>query len=142
MRTNKGGRPQTTLDDLPENWKEQILHLCSEGKSEVQIRAHFAKINGTFSIGLWYALKEREKEFLETLKIGKDLCQAWWEDIAQNNIVHEKGLIFETGSWSMNMKNRFKWTDRVDASVDIGENAEEYFKIIADSISKADTNTD
>lgn len=133
------GRPRKTVDDcLPANWKEIILEMCANGKSEVQIRAALCLAGGSFSHNIWYALQERDEEFCETIKNGRDLCQAWWESKSQENVTHGRDIVFETGNWSMNMKNRFKWTDRVENTVDVGENAEQHFKAIAEAIVKKD----
>lgn len=108
--TKKTGRPQKTLKDLPKNWKEIVIELSAQGKAECQIRAALCGIN----ISLWYALEKREKEFAETLKKAKYLCKAWWIDQGQQGLTT---VGFQTGLWSMNMKNRFGWSDKQDYRV-------------------------
>lgn len=119
-KKHAGGRPKKTVKNcLPENWKEIILQLSSEGMSDVEIRAELCIAGGKFSHETWYALKERDAEFSETLNIGKVLCQAWWEKQSRTRLYHSKGSIFETGSWYANMKNRFGWRDKND--IDLGK---------------------
>lgn len=105
-----GGRPPVQLEDLPDNWQELVLEMGSKGFSDVEIRANlcFTGVGKTrkFSIKLWYRLIEREKEFGETLKVARELCEAWWIKAGREGM-HRKN--FNTGPWVVNMRNRFKW---------------------------------
>jgi len=137
-----GGRPRKTLEDMkfPENWKDIVFEMSSKGCSDVEIRAAIIKSCGLKSkniTGMWYALQKRDEEFYETIKIAKELCQAWWEQ--QGREALEK-KIFQTGCWYANMKNRFAWKDQHESNINF-DNAEEHFKIIADAIGKSDTNS-
>lgn len=129
----KVGRPAKDVNDvLPENWKDLVLRMSDEGKSEVEIRSELCRVGGKFSIQLWYDLEKRNEEFSETLKIGSQLCQAWWERCGREHLYHGKGTVFETGLWTMNMKNRFKWTDKthnlnMNGSVDDEDFCNEFF---------------
>lgn len=108
----KTGRPQTDYKSrLPKDWQDIILNLCALGKSDVQIRAYFCMMGGKFNHDMWYALKERDAEFSETIIKGKVLCESWWIDQGQNNLTNPK---FQTFLWFTNMKNRFSdhWKDR------------------------------
>lgn len=117
MATVKKKRGQPKKDYkaiLPDNWKDVILELCAIGKADVQIRAHFCMMGGKFDHNMWYALKERDEEFLETINKGKVLCEAWWINKAQENIENPK---FQTFLWFTNMKNRFseRWKDKTES---------------------------
>lgn len=141
MKKNPVGRPiKTTANSLPENWKEIIYTMSAEGCSDVEIRAALITAGGIKSASiekLWYALQEREEEFYLTIKSAKELCQAWWEKQGRENL---NSKFFQTGCWYANMKNRFGWRDNKDVNLGV-DNAEEYFKTIADAISRVDTNT-
>lgn len=124
------GRPKLTVakaiqqGKLPENWKDIILEMSVEGKSEVQIRAALitsAGVNAVSIEGLWYALRDREEEFLRTLKIAKGLCQAWWEEQGRVGLMHSSFSKFEAAVWFANMKNRFGWQDKLDVVHDMSE---------------------
>lgn len=104
-KKNKGGRPPKTTEDLPANWREIVLGMSVEGKSDVQIRAALC---GT-SINLWQALKKRDQEFGSILEQGKVLCESWWQNQAHDNL---KSRSFNCVLWYMNMKNRFGWKDK------------------------------
>jgi len=110
------GRPKKTLEtviekqELREDWKEHILFLMSQGYSDVEVRVELSKdMNNKFSHNLWYTLQERNEEFLETIQIGKVLCQAWWESQGRISL---RAKTFNTGLWYANMKNRFGWKDK------------------------------
>jgi hypothetical protein len=119
-----GGRPKKEIKDiLPANWQEVILSLSDQGCSEVEIRAKLCKVKGKFSHNIWYELEKRDEEFQETLKKGEALCRAWWEGQGRVNL---KAKNFQTGLWTMNMKNRFGWTDK--ATVGVGNVDDEAFK--------------
>ena len=107
-----GGRPRKTVKNcMPKGWEEMILELSAEGCSETEIRAKLCLAGGKFNHGTWYALKEREEEFLEVLVKGKLLARAWWEEQARTRLYHTGFERFETALWHINMKNRFGWKD-------------------------------
>lgn len=119
--TKKTGRPSKTVANcLPENWKEVIIDMSTYGMSDVEIRAKLCLLGGKFNYDTWYALKKREVEFAETLKIGKVLCQGWWEEQGRSSLRHDKQEVFETGLWYANMKNRFGWSDKQEISTKDG----------------------
>lgn len=108
-----GGRPPVTLENLPKDWKEKVLLMSAQGMSAVEIRASMC-LTGRgktlkFHQNTWDALQTRDEEFLLTIKIGKDLCQAWWEAQGRKSL---KAKNFQTGLWYANMKNRFGWKDK------------------------------
>lgn len=111
MKKNKGGRPKTTIEALPDNWRESILNMMAQGMSDVEVRANLCLSTGTFNHRIWYALQERDKEFCETIQIGRILCQAWWERVGREGL---KEQVFQTGCWYANMKNRFGWRDKAE----------------------------
>lgn len=108
---NKNGRPQLTVEDcMPKGWENIIIKKSFLGWSEVEIRAHLCMLGGRFSHGTWHTLQKRDEKFLETIKKGKLLCQAWWERVGRKKLNSKN---FQTGLWSMNMKNRFGWSDKI-----------------------------
>lgn len=95
------GRPRKTLEDLPEDWEEQIFDLYQIGYSDAQIRLKLGICQGT-----WNVLQERYPEFLITIKEGQDLANGWWQQKAYDNLTSKE---FNSTLWLMNMVNRFKW---------------------------------
>ena len=110
------GRPRKTLDDLPENWKIDMMVLATEGGSDVEIRS---KVLGNISDDLWYALIEREPEFSRTVKKCKAACEAWWTRRGREMALGSEG---NATVWIFNMKNRFDWRDKQDHDVNHGGN--------------------
>lgn len=102
------GRPQSDLTTLPDNWADVILDLYREGASDVEVKATIADWRGSFSNDLWCRWMEDEPIFSETIKKGKLLSAAWWEQKGRKNLVNKD---FNYVGWYMNMKNRFGWAD-------------------------------
>lgn len=106
MTKNKGGRPKIKLSDLPDSWEEDMLALYSEGASDTEVKA---TVLNCMSDDLWYRLIKEEQKFSGAVKRGKQLSQSWWE---RNGRVNLKDKDFNPTLWYMNMKNRFKWSDK------------------------------
>lgn len=98
------GRPRTTVDDLPENWKEIIMGCGQEGGSAVEMRC-------LLGIGesAWGTLIEDSEEFRRTVKAAQDLCAVWWERVGRGMATGNDG---NATVWIFNMKNRFGWRDK------------------------------
>ena len=101
-------RPQIKLEDLGEDWKGRMLELAHEGASIVELSVELGISRDTF-----YALMDREPKFSDTVKQCKALSEAWWERQGRTNLMTKE---FNYTGWYMNMKNRFKWTDRQDVT--------------------------
>lgn len=103
----KVGRPRTTLDKLPADWKTLMRECAQEGGSEVEARCILG-----ISETAWLTLMADSEEFRGTVKECKALCRTWWErqgrkmaaGVAEGNAT----------VWIFNMKNRFGWRDKID----------------------------
>ncbi len=100
------GRPLITLEDLGDRWKERMFNLAKEGASIIELAVMLDIARSTF-----YELSERDKEFSNTVKKCKELCEVWW--VKKGRISLENKDFSYTG-WYMNMKNRFNWKDKQD----------------------------
>jgi hypothetical protein len=110
---NQGGRPPYTLNDLWSGWYDDILELYSQGASDVEIRVLiYEKTNKKIkcSYDLWERWLSEEPEFSETIKMGKQISEAWWTKTGRINLDSER---FSYTGWYMNMKNRFGWADNI-----------------------------
>lgn len=103
---NPVGRPRTTVDDLPHDWKQIVMDCGQEGGSEVEMRALLGVGDSA-----WYTLKEDSEEFRQTIKYAKELCAVWWERQGRRMTTGADG---NASVWIFNMKNRFGWRDRIE----------------------------
>ncbi len=83
---------------------DTVLELMREGKSIVNCCAELDISRETF-----YSWMEKHKEFHDTVKRGMELSEHWWQEKARENLDSNQ---FNSTLWYMNMKNRFKWTDK------------------------------
>jgi len=104
---NPVGRPKKTLDCLPDDWEQKMYEMAEEGASEIELRVMLH-----ISDDLWFRFIDEEPDFSRAVKRAKQLCQVWWE---------RHGRKMATGArdgnptvWIFNMKNRFRWADRVE----------------------------
>jgi hypothetical protein len=103
-----GGRPKTSIEVLPEDWKEAVLELYNQGGSDKEVKALIYSFLGTFSNNLWDRWMKEEEGFWETIKKGRMLSEAWWEKQGRSSLTSSN---FNATLWYMNMKNRFGWAD-------------------------------
>lgn len=108
-------RPKKETSALPDGWQDTIIKLYSKGASSVEVKALLYRWVGSFSNDLWGRWLEEDEEFSETIKKGISLSNSWWEKEGRTNLQNSK---FNYTGWYMNMKNRFKWRDRLDATSD------------------------
>lgn len=64
-----------------------------------------------------YAWVDQYPEFSDAKKRAFIKCQKFWESLGIGAACGEIKF-FDTGSWIFNMKNRFKWTDKMEISGD------------------------
>ena len=103
--TRPVGRPRTTVDDLPGNWREIIMDCGQDGGSAVEMRC-------LLGIGqsAWETLLSDSEDFRLTVKAAQDLCQVWWERHGRKMAVGDADG--NATVWIFNMKNRFGWSDK------------------------------
>lgn len=91
-----------------------MILMAMDGYSDVEMRRELCLANGKEAkniVSTWYALKERDREFNETLIICKQFQEAWWIGISRTSINKQ---FFQHASWFANMKNRFGWRDKTE----------------------------
>jgi hypothetical protein len=103
-KKRKTGRPKKNLSSLPKDWENKVINLMSEGASEIEVKAMLSLSNDTFARFL-----RDEPIFLEAVKRGRALCEAWWQREGRINLRNRE---FNAVLWYMNMKNRFGWRDK------------------------------
>jgi hypothetical protein len=104
---SKVGRPRTTIDKLPEDWKQRLFAAANEGASKLEMM---------LAVGVgdsaWDTLQQDNDDFRLSVQRAKHLSQVWWE---------KKGReLTENGSavtWKFNMQNRFGWSEKSDTTL-------------------------
>lgn len=115
---SKGGRPKSGLDTLPKGWSKKLIALYENGASDVEVKAQIWKWRGSFSDDLWDRWLKEEELFSGTIKTGRALSHAWWENMGRTGLmVDNEGPKLNATLWYMNMKNRFGWADKQDTTV-------------------------
>lgn len=100
------GRPRTTLQDLPDNWREIVTECGKTGGS-------FAKMRVLLGINAsaWGTLLTDSEEFRCAISAAKEASIVWWEDLGQG--LASGKVDGNATSWIFNMKNRAGWRDQV-----------------------------
>jgi hypothetical protein len=110
--SNPVGAPKISPEDYNPEWKEQMLEAYKNGKSNVWVKVNCFN-DHRVSDDLWYRWLEEEEELSGTVKLGKQMSQAYWEDVSQE---HANGTNTDANATSLifNMSNRFKdeWKQR------------------------------
>ena len=117
---NKVGRPRKTMKYLvergliPENWKEEMLQMGREGKSLVHLVNYLNVRWDTFN-----RLKERDKEFLETVNKFQELSEEWWIELVRREWINGNSRSINSNHWSLIMRNMFKdrWSERKEVDI-------------------------
>ena len=97
---NKVGRPTKYKPQMCET----ILELMKEGASLDEVRGELDISKDTL-----YRWKEDYEDFSDSIKRGIRMSQAWWEKQGRISL---RDRDFNYTGWYMNMKNRFKWSDK------------------------------
>jgi len=109
MEKRPVGRPRTTVDDLPQDWKQIIMDCGQEGGSAVEMRCMLGVAQTA-----WSTLMEDSEEFRITVSSAQDMCEVWWERQGRSMVTGSPG---NATVWSLNMRNRFAWFDKQGVDV-------------------------
>ena len=104
-------KPPGTYDETrykPE-FDALAIELLQEGKSIYAMAADMGV--SVDEVGAW---RRKHSSFDQCIKKGLILSQAYWEEIARQNIISPTPGRFNVALWIFNMKNRFGWADRQD----------------------------
>lgn len=117
----KPGRP-----DHYEEWMcEKLIEMMSQGCSKIEVAASLG-ICDRETIDEYC---EKHEQFGEAFKKGMILAEAWWEKHGRTNLNNKE---FNSTLWYMNMKNRFKWSDRQESSYSVYMKQEDAVKQLKD----------
>jgi hypothetical protein len=100
------GRPTKYSSD----YCEMLINHMSKGKSYETFGITIGVSKQTL-----YDWEKVNPDFLDAKKLAFDACLSFWEDMGIEGCWNKPGeKTLNTGVWVFNMKNRFKWTDRVE----------------------------
>jgi len=104
------GRPSKYTKEMP----DRVIELMAEGASLAEVAADLEVSRATLS--KWQK-DERKPKFVEAVKKGIELSEAWWLRMGREELWNSK---FNHVLWYMNMKNRFGWSDKQEHKVEGG----------------------
>ncbi len=119
MSTNKGGRPTKYNDDFP----AKLSKAMYEGKSV----ARFCR-DERINPDTFYEWVKKHEKFTEAFHIGKNDCEAFWEDWLVNNLDNKNA---NAGLVKMFFTNRFGWSDKKETSNTVVVKHEDAIKELA-----------
>lgn len=97
-----GGRPSK----YDESFKEIAENYLAEGKSIVQLARHLNVSKSTI-----YKWAEENKEFSDTLSIGREFSQAFWEEKLEEMMYNRE---VNSPLVKLYFANRFGWSDKTE----------------------------
>jgi len=69
-----------------------------------------------------YNWESDNPEFLDAKELAFCRCQLFWERLGITHITNtHQGTRLNAQVWSLNMKNRFSWKDKVDQDIEVKE---------------------
>jgi hypothetical protein len=97
----------------PTDYKPEMLEIVeremSEGASKVELCAELGICYQTFLDWQNPSKSNHIPAFLESIKRGEKLSEAWWLRQGRKNLENKE---FNPTLWYMNMKNRHGWRDK------------------------------
>jgi hypothetical protein len=98
------------LDDKFPEWRKTLVDLYDQGASDVEVMRALRLSPSAFEA---LAKDQLESDFGELVAFGHTLSKAWWMQQGRTNL-HTKG--FQTSLYTINMKNRFGWSEKQEIS--------------------------
>lgn len=116
---DEGKNPVGRPSKFKPEYCEQLIQHMGEGFSFES----FAGKIGTHRDTL-YEWEKVHPEFSDAKKAATEACRLWWEEKGMQGLFSEyQGRKMNSALWIFNMKNRFKWKDRIES---VDSKPEEY----------------
>ena len=100
------GRPKEYTEEVALEIAERLPGMFEQGESVAEVCAELGMCKETF-----YRLAAEHPEFSNAYKKGLQLSEAWWTKLGRAGAAGKVDI--QPTTWIFNMKNRFKWTDRL-----------------------------
>lgn len=97
--------------DEKEDWRKLVLSLYNQGASDREIMRELSMTPASWNVIYDDVL---ESDFQELVDFGRAMSHAWWESQGRINL---KTRYFNTALWTINMKNRFGWSEKTEQSL-------------------------
>ena len=93
---------------------DAIRKSYADGYTDIEVMAEHGITKKTFN-----DMYKSSSEFAEYIDHCRTLSQAWWISKARENLWSKE---FNSSMWAFNMKNRYAWADKVEATGKDAEN--------------------
>ncbi len=103
----KGGRPAIFTKEYADAISNDLPQMFIRGESIAQVCKKLEMGKDSFK-----KLCELSPKFAAAYAQGLDYAEAWWTETGQMGSVGK--IKINSATWIFNMKNRFKWVDRVE----------------------------
>lgn len=107
----KRGRPPKVTRLWCTEKAKVLPQMFANGESRAEVCAKLGIWEEAFSKAC-----EISPDFSKAYKKGRMLSEAWWAGLGRAGA--EGKVNIQPATWIFNMKNRFKWSDKVDVTVD------------------------
>lgn len=106
-------KKEKTVHGRPTKYREEFDEMLIEHMTNGYSFESFAGVIEVNQDTL-HEWSKKHASFSESKKIAFAKCQVFWEKMGINGLMNNpKGATLNTANWIFNMKNRFKWTDKV-----------------------------
>ena len=108
-------KPEGYVFGRPTKYKAEYCQMLVD---HMETGLSFESFAGTIDVcrETLYIWEKEYPDFFNAKKRGFAKCQLWWEKKGAEGLWGSKEGTFNTGVWVFSMKNRFKWTDKVEVS--------------------------
>lgn len=135
VKKKPAAKPEGYTFGRPTEYKPEYCEVAIEalkkGFSKEAVAGHIGICKDTL-----YKWIKRHKDFADAIAQGVELSRIHWEKIAIDHVVFSKnGVQISPQVWSLNMKNRFGWSEKKE--IELGEETRATVKL-AYSLDEAD----
>lgn len=93
---------------------EEIVEFMKNGASIVEFAVHIGVSKDTI-----YEWCKVHKDFSDAKKRAVEASESWWTRTGREGLYfHPKDTQLNATLWYMNMKNRFKWSDKQEQKIE------------------------
>ena len=106
------GRPKEFTQEWIDDHIDSNPAMYENGESNLEVAVELGMCKDTF-----YELKKEYPEFSDAVKKGLVRSEAWWSKLGRFGAAGKADI--QPTTWIFNMKNRFNWRDKTEATVEV-----------------------